>query len=207
MPGNFVHVPSAPNFIRNSELGFKGLIAPDLWKKSIPTREECLQFFQDDPGAPTYEQVQFLASETHGGTHFGSMASDTNHADFNFIRTLFECKMLDKNNPFFIGFVHHLRVDSDFYADSKICNILAFSKDAESNKEDAMQSLHADWDKTNRMIGEWYPEVLEMIDRFPEKARKVIKFIDGTPRYIELERMHEFIERMRQLRTIDEMLT
>ena len=44
MPGYFVHIASAPEDIRSSVVGVKGLIVADLWKKHTPSKEEYVQF-------------------------------------------------------------------------------------------------------------------------------------------------------------------
>ena len=206
MPGYFVHIASASEVIRTSKLGFKGLIAPDLWKKNTPTEYEYSQFFYDCSNAPSYEQVKFLCSETHGGTHFGENASITNHADFALIATLFATRQLDIDNPFFKGYIHHLRVDKNFYSDSSIFNEVAFNHDYLKNIEMAKETLHNDWNKTNHSISQWYPEVRVMISSLPQRAQDIIQFKEGVPKYIELNKMHSFIETMRQLKSIDELL-
>ena len=206
MPGYFVHIGSAPEDVRSSALGLKGLIAPDLWKKHTPTESEYHQFFDNFTEAPSYEQVKFLCSAEHGGTHFGSKPSDTNHADFEFLSTLFAQGQFDANNPFFKGYIHHLRVDKNFYADTSLCDGAAFEKDFAVDKEAAMANLHRDWDKTNFAISIWYPEVVNIVCTMPEKVQKVIDFAEGDTKYVALEPMKLFIENMRMPRSIEELL-
>lgn len=206
MPGYLVHIVSASEDLRSSKLGFKGLIAPDLWKKHTPTYDEYLQFFYECFDAPSYEQVKLLCSDTHGGTHFGKKSSITNCADFAFIATLFATKQLDSENPFFKGYIHHLRVDKNFYADSSICDRISFNNDFVENRELARETLHNDWDKTNNSISQWYPEVRVMISALPRKAQDIIQFVDGIPQYISLDKMHIFIENMHQFKSIEELL-
>ena len=178
MPGYFVHIGSASDDVRSSALGLKGLIAPDLWKKHTPTESEYLQFFEGCPDAPSYEQVKLLCSAEHGGTHFGSKPSDTNHADFAFISDLFESGKLDANNLFFKGYVHHLRVDKNFYADASLCDAQAFENDRVINNEAAMA----------------------------EKVQKVIAFAEGSTKYVFLTPMKKFIQDMRKPRSLEELL-
>lgn len=206
MPGYFVHIASAPDDVRSSALGLKGLIAPDLWKKNTPTESEYLQFFENCPGAPSYEQVKLLCSAEHGGTHFGSKPGDTSHADFAFIANLFESGKLDANNLFFKGYVHHLRVDKNFYADATLCDGTTFENDRAVDKETAMATLHNDWNKTNFAISSWYPEVVDVVSTMPEKVQKVISFAEGSPKYIAFAPLKPFIQNMRKPRSLAELL-
>lgn len=207
MPGYFVHIASAPDDVRSSTLGLKGLIAPDLWKRHSPTESEYIQFFDNCHNAPTYEQVKFLCSVEHGGTHFGSEPGDTNHANFVFISTLFSTSQFDANNLFFKGYIHHLKVDEAFYADAALCNGTAFEKDFAIDKETAMADLHLDWNKTNFAISNWYPEVINLISTMPEEVQKVIGFAEGSTKYVALTQMKEFMENMRKSRSIEELLS
>lgn len=207
MPGYFVHIASAPEDVRSSTLGLKGLIAPDLWKWHTPTESEYFQFFDQCPDAPSYEQVKFLCSVEHGGTHFGSEPGDTNHADFTFLSTLFATGQFDADNLFFKGYIHHLRVDKTFYADTSLCDGTAFEKDYAVDKETAMEVLHLDWDKTNFAISNWYPEVVNVVSAMPEEVRKVIGFAEGNTKYVALTPMKLFIQDMRKYRSMAELLT
>jgi len=205
MPGYFVHLASAPEDVRSSEIGLKGLIAPDLWKKKTPTVEEYLDFFAGCFDAPSYAVVKSLCDLKHGGTHFGSEPGDTNHADFTFLSELFAKGILEES-LFFKGFIHHLRVDKNFYADSSICDATAFDKDFIADEQKAMNDLHLDWDKTNYALSCWYPEVVELISGMPEKVQNVIQFVEGKTKYVALEPMKRFIEGMRQPRSLEELL-
>lgn len=206
MPGYFVHIASAPDDVRSSTIGLKGLIAPDLWKKHTPTETEYNKFFENCSGAPTYEQVKFLCSVEHGGTHFGPNPGYTNLADFAFLANLFATAQLDANNLFFKGYIHHLRVDKSFYADTSICNGVAFETDFATNKEIAMADLHLDWDKTNFAISEWYPEVVDVVSTMPEEVQKVIGFAEGHTKYVFLVPMKQFMQNMRKARSMEELL-
>lgn len=206
MPGYFVHIASAPDDIRSSTLGLKGLVAPDLWKKSTPTEEEYLTFFNGCEGAPSYQQILLLCSLEHGGTHFGSKPGDTNHADFELLKSLFSGGQLDANNMFFKGYVHHLRVDHDFYADESICNSNAFTADYAKDAKSAMDTLHKDWDNTNQALATWYPEVKNVISAMPSKVQKVIGFAEGKTKYVALDPMHSFVEAMREPKSLRQLM-
>ena len=205
MPGYFVHIASAPDDIRNSDEGLKGLIAPDLWKKSTPTEEEYLEFFKGCKNPPSYNQVLLICSLEHGGTHFGSKPGDTNHADFKKIKTLFLRGQFD-NSIFFKGYVHHLRVDHDFYSDESICNGKKFMDDCEKDEKSAVKELHLDWDKTNEALARWYPEVKKIVSTMPSKVQKVIGFAEGDTKYVALEPMHKFVEAMKQPKSLSQLL-
>lgn len=205
MPGYFVHIASAPEDVRSSSIGLKGLIAPDLWKKHTPTETEYNQFFENCSEKPTYEQVKFLCSVEHGGTHFGPNPSYTNLADFALLANLFATAQLD-NNLFFKGYIHHLMVDKSFYADPSICDGVTFETDLATNKENAMKDLHLDWDKTNSAIAEWYPEVVDVVASMPKEIQKVIGFAEGPTKYVALAPMRQFMQNMRKSRSMEELL-
>lgn len=206
MPGYFIHIASASKDIRNSKLALKGIIAPDLWKWKTPTLEEYSNFFNDLSNSPSYEQVQFLCSLEHGGTHFGSSPSDTSHANFTLLKELFATGQLDADNPFFKGYIHHLHVDYKFYSDESICNIKLFNKDYSIDAKATSDLAHSDWDKTNTAIAKWYPEVLDIISTMPKEIQEIISFIDGTPKYISLNSIHQFIQNMQKEQTLSELL-
>lgn len=182
------------------------MIAPDLWKKHTPTEIEYLQFFNDCEGAPSYEQVQLLCSTEHGGTHFGSNFIDTYHAGFKFLSYLFERGQFEADNLFFKGYVHHLRVDKNFYENSSIFDRTLFVKDLDIDKKTAIADLHQDWDKTNFTISSWYPEIINVMYNMPEKVQKVIGFADGNTKYVNLTPMKQFIKDMRKPRSMNELL-
>lgn len=206
MPGYFIHIGSAPEDVRSSTLGLKGLIAPDLWKKHTPTESEYIQFFDNCTDAPSYEQVKFLCSSEHGGTHFGSRPNDTNHANIEFLSAMFASGQFDSDNLFFKGYIHHLRVDREFYANPVLCNGTAFEKDLSIDKETTRTNLHHDWDKTNFAISSWYPEIINIVSTMPEQVQKVISFAKGDTKYVALTPLKQFIENMRIPRSVEELL-
>jgi len=205
MPGYFVHIASAPEDIRSSVVGVKGLIVADLWKKHTPSKEEYVQFFKGCENAPTYDQILLMCSLEHGGTHFGSKPSETNNANFQLIKDLFDSGQF-ATTMFFKGYVHHLRVDHDFYADKSICNGEAFMADFKKEEESAVKALHLDWDKTNQALADWYPEVKKLVSDMPNEVKKVIGFATGDTQYVSLTPMHEFVEAMRQPKNLYQLL-
>lgn len=206
MPGYFVHLGSAPESVRSSELGLKGLIAPDLWKWNTPSKEEYYEFFSGCvETAPSYQQILTLCDITHGGTHFGTSQGDTNHADFTLLKSMFSNGELPLNQ-FMFGYIHHLRVDEKFYSRSDICDMHTFNKNYALDSQNAMDTLHLDWDKSNKVISEWYPEVVNAITDMPETVKNVVQFKDGAPVYISLNHLKEFMEDLRRQRSIDELL-
>lgn len=206
MPGYFVHIASSPDDIRSSKLGIKGVIAPDLWKKHTPTELEYTSFFGDCLNAPSYEQVKSLCSIEHGGTHFVSKSSDTNHANFKLLEKMFEEGQLDATNLFFKGYVHHLKVDYNFYSNTLLCDNVEFERDFAADEKMAMSELHSDWDKTNFAISKWYPETIQIISTMPEKVRNVVNFVEGDCKYISLIPMKQFIEEMRRPKSLKKLL-
>ncbi len=212
MPGYFAHIACASVALRSSRLALKGLIAPDAWKLAAPTEEAYLAFFRDCPEGnesfkvPAYEDILLLCSERHSGTHFGEKVGATNHTNLALFEELFTSGRLDASNPFYIGYLHHLRTDIDFYADSTACDHEAFNRDKAQNEKWAMEILHADWDKTNQFICDWYPEVPGMVSLLPPSEREKIGFVNGVPHYIKPAGMHVFIERMRRFDTFEELL-
>lgn len=210
MPGYFVHFGCANPAICRSILGRKGLIAPDFFKWEIPTKEQYEDFFANCKGEgeiPTYEEICFVCDESHGRTHFSPSQDpgDTNHADFDFLKTAFESGKL-KYTDFWWGFIHHLRTDYEFYANPSICDMEKFDADYNNDSKSAMDTLHEDWDKTNGTIAKWYPEVASYLDDMPENVRNIVKFTQGETVYINIHEMTVFMDMMRQERSIDELL-
>ena len=206
MPGYLIHLASSNEELRKNSLSFKGLVAPDLWKKETPTEEEYREFFAGETFPPSYEQVLLLCDAAHGGTHFGSKFSDTNHADLNKIVELFSNKKLNSINPFFTGYFQHLLVDKLFYKDTSICDQEQFDADFSTDKDTAMNTLHIDWDKINQSIVTAYPEIRSSVPKLPAKARSRIGFVNGKPVYINPVSLRAFIEKMQKFKTLDEIL-
>lgn len=178
MPGYFIHLASAPEKLRNSKIGLLGIIAPDLWKKHTPTELEYDKLFSKCViDKPRYEEVLLLCDASHGGTHFGSEPSDTNHANFSAIRKILEDGKLDGNSLFITGYMHHLQV------------------------------LHNDWNKTNLALATLYPDLNSIIKTMPEKVQTVVEFKNGTPTYISLDLLFSFIEEMRKKIVLTDLIS
>lgn len=143
---------------------------------------------------PRYEEVLLLCDASHGGTHFGSEPSDTNHANFSAIRKILEDGKLDGNSLFITGYMHHLMVDKLFYSNKSICDIDKFNKDFNEHPDLAKQVLHNDWNKTNLALATLYPDLNSIIKTMPEKVQTVVEFKNGTPTYISLDLLFSFIE-------------
>ena len=207
MPGYFIHLASAPTSLRYDPLALKGFIAPDVWKATIPTYDEYEKFFNNckDIRGIDYEQILRLCDLSHGGTHFGSNPRDTNHADFQYIY-----KMISNNqlliSSFLIAYIHHLRVDTMFYSRNDICDYASFKKDYAVNAEKAMDTLHLDWDKTNKSILNWYPELVSLMKYMPEDVKKVVQFTEGEPHYINLGSLKEFMDDFRHEHSIKQLI-
>ncbi len=197
MPGYFIHLVAAPEEIRNSKLGALGLIAPDFWQKYAPTEEEYIEFFQGCEDFPTYEQILMLCSKEHGGTHFGVKSRCNTSTDFGIINQMIEENKIDSNNMFIKGFIQHLKVDEAFYTDRTYFDVDTYRLDYAVNNKKTIGRLHKEWDRTNLVITKWYPEAKNAIHKLPERACKVIAFTKGKLRYVNLEELHEFIEKMR----------
>ena len=208
MPGYFIHLASAPEKLRNSKIGLLGIIAPDLWKKHTPTELEYDKLFSECViDKPRYEEVLLLCDASHGGTHFGSEPSDTNHANFSAIRKILEDGKLDGNSLFITGYMHHLMVDKLFYSNKSICDIDKFNKDFNEHPDLAKQVLHNDWNKTNLALATLYPDLNSIIKTMPEKVQTVVEFKNGTPTYISLDLLFSFIEEMRKKIVLTDLIS
>ena len=195
MPGNVIHLGGAPKEFQETKLGRLGLIAPDYWKWEKPTLEDYKNFFEGCENAPTYEEVEYLCSLEHGGTHFGSEQGDTNHADFGILANAFNNGKLDKTNPFYLSYVHHLRLDKCFYANPDLFDQISFENDYSKDDKETMKRLHLDWDNTNDLIQQWFPKVCTSLTDMPQKVKDIVKFVEGKPKYVQPIPLKAFMEK------------
>lgn len=196
-PGFGLHLGSTNEENLGSKLIVLGVAAPDYFKWDPLTQERYEKFFKGCENAPKYEEIQYLCDLKHGGTHFGSEPGDTNHANFKVLAEAFSNGILDAENPFYIGYLHHLRVDQRFYADPTLFNQELFDSDYKSNSEETMARLHRDWDNTNDALLKCFPKVRDILRGMPQEVQDIVKFEEGEPKYISLKLVINFVNGMK----------
>lgn len=205
MPGYLMHIDCAPEIIRNSKVGLKGIIAPDLWKSHTPTQEEYSSFFANCIDVPRYEEILMLCNSSHGGTHFGSPSYYTSRTNFSMIRNLFLSGKLDSSNIFFTGFMHHLYVDNAFYSDKNLFDSDKFFADYLQNPVLAKQTLHNDWDAINLHLATMNPELISVLDFMPDEVKAFVKFSSSKTTYASFF-IFDFMQEMRKKAVLTELI-
>ena len=110
-----------------------------------------------------------------------------------------------KTNPFYRGYVWHLLTDAIMYGylniDAKFMKVLQENQGNPNLEEVKMRErkkLHADWDKTNALVRDTYPEIT-----LPEEVKElgVVQFIEEVDLvYVDWHILKDTIE---YLRTFD----
>lgn len=185
MPGYYIHLASSSEESRKNRSFVYGLEAPDLLKKYYKdnglewTKEKYKQI--KTPDMPDFSCFEARIQEkesilNNAGMHYGvSSNPDISH----FWNTL---SVIEKQNPFYIGYLWHLLTDLMIY---KYLNIEEKLNNSATNNEkntnlEELQKLHSDWDKINTKVRTTYrdviltPEVIEL---------NVVKFISDTHTY------------------------
>lgn len=211
MPGYYVHYASCyPRSLENRSFVL-GLEAPDILKKHIKVygvdgaRAKYNSIRTDD--MPEYDELlpRILQKEnvnSKDGLHYGvSSNPDVKTCWSNFSDE-------QKKNPFYMGYVTHLLQDLVIYRkldiDSKFQKVLE-QYDSDVNIDSIMKAevkkLHDDWDKTNALVRDNYPEVV-LSDEVKELG--VVKYInEGDLVYVDWHALKKCIEYLRTFDTLN----
>ena len=209
MPGYYLHFAACQVDLLKNRSFVLGVEAPDLLKKHVKVCggiEEAHAKYDSlrTSEMPEYCELQtrILQKESAGndeGLHFGVRSQPDVQACW---ASLTEEK---KANPFYRGYIWHLLTDAIMYGrlniNAKFQNFLK-KNDGRPNIEDLykaeVKKLHADWDKTNALVRDTYPEVI-----LPEEVMElgVVQFIEkGDLVYVDWHILKDTIE---YLRTFD----
>ena len=209
MPGYYLHFAACREDSLKNRSFVLGVEAPDILKKHVKfyggveaahAKYDSLRTSE----MPAYSELQarILQKERAGsneGLHYGLSSKPDVIACWNGLSEK------QKENPFYRGYVWHLLTDAIMYGrlniDAKFMKVLQENEgnpNLEEIKVNARKSLHDDWDKTNALVRDRYPEIA-----IPEEVQElgVVKFIEeGDLVYVDWHILEDTIE---YLRTFD----
>ena len=206
MPGYYLHLAACGGELLKNRSFVLGVEAPDILKKHFKdaggdiekarTKYNSLKT-GDMPDYSDFE-VRVQQKESRGkleGMHYGKSSSTNVKA---FWDSLTEEQ---KNTAFYRGYAWHLLTDAIMYAvldiDSRFAKVLGDNLYNEELRWKEVEKLHSDWDKTNSLVRERYPEV----ELTPEvEELNVVGFETGELVYVDWCSLKETID---FLRTID----
>lgn len=212
MPGYYLHLAACGgNSLKNRSFVL-GVEAPDILKKHVKFcggMEQARAKYNSlcTSEMPEYSELlpRILQSETaysNEGLHYGLSSNPDIRACWSGL------SKIQKATPFYRGYVWHLLTDAIIYGrlniDAKFQKLLDENQ-GKSNIEEIMnrevKKLHTDWDKTNALVRDTYPEV-----SLPDEVKElgVVKFInDGELVYVDWPLLKETIDYLRTFDPID----
>lgn len=211
MPGYYVHYASCYLRSLGNRSFVLGLEAPDMLKKHVKVygvdgaRTKYNSLRTND--MPEYDELlpRILQKETinsKDGLHYGVSSNPD-------VKTCWaNLSVEQKKNPFYRGYVTHLLQDLAIYGridiDSKFQKVLEqhdANVDLDSIRKVEVKKLHDDWDKTNALVRDTYPEVV-LSDEVKELG--VVKYInEGDLVYVDWRVLKECIDYLRTFDTLN----
>lgn len=211
MPGYAIHYVSClPKLLENASF-VKGVESPDILKKwfKMGGIELARKNYQNiwEKGMPDFKVFEERIQETESGTltkglHYGPSSNP------NIIFFWINLSPEEKNNPFYKGYLWHLLTDYAIYKklniDAKFSETLKRFENKPSFdilKKNEIARLHKDWDKTNQLVKDTYPNFwlpTEVVNL------NVVNFISGEPYYVEWEVLKETIDFLRTLNCLED---
>lgn len=206
MPGYYLHLAACKESSLENRSFVLGVEAPDMLKKHVKfcggieaarTKYESLRTSE----MPEYGELQPRIlqkenAENNDGLHYG----------FSSNPDIKECwsglSETQKANPFYKGYVWHLLTDAIMYGrldiETKLKKVLQDhqeSSDIDELYKAERQKLHDDWNKTNALVRETYPEVT-LTEEVKELG--VVKFItEGELVYVDWDLLRDTIDYLR----------
>lgn len=210
MPGYYIHLAACPVDTLKNRSFVLGVEAPDLLKKYYKI---CCG--SEKAGAkfnvirtnmtPEYNQLkkrveQKESAKSNEGLHYGLSSNPDVRACWD------DLDPVKKANPFYRGYVWHLLTDKLIYSklniDEKFHNVLEKKEhvDIDELRKEEVKKLHSDWDKTNALVRDTYPEVA-LTDEVKELG--VVQFASGELVYVSWEVLKDTIEYLRSFNPIN----
>lgn len=209
MPGYYLHLVSCGGHSLENRSFVLGVEAPDILKKHVKfcggienarTKYDSLRTSE----MPEYSELQARIQQketanSNEGLHYGLSSCPDIKACWSGLTDK------QRENPFYRGYVWHLLTDAIMYGrldiNSKFQKVLdenQWQPDMEKFRNNEVKKLHADWDKTNSLVRDTYPDVI-LTEEVKELG--VVQFIDeGDLVYVEWPLLKETID---YLRTFD----
>lgn len=209
MPGYYLHLASCGGHSLENRSFVLGVEAPDILKKhvkvygGIDAAHAKYNELRTDQ-MPEYSELQPRIQQkekanSNDGLHYGISSQPNVKACWHALSET------QKMNPFYKGYVWHLLTDAIMYRrldiEAKFQKVLEENqscKNIEAFMNEEVKKLHADWDKTNALVRDTYPEVL-LTDEVKELG--VVQFVnEGDLTYIDWPLIKATID---YLRTFD----
>lgn len=186
MPGYYLHLAACGGDSLKNRSFVLGVEAPDILKKHVKVcggidaahaKYDLLRTSE----MPEYCELQARIlqkerADSNEGLHYGLSSKPDIRACWSGLSET------QKVNPFYRGYVWHLITDAIVYRrlniDAKFMKVLQENKENPNMEEVKMnerKKLHADWDKTNALVRDTYPEVT-----LPDEVKElgVVQFIE-----------------------------
>ncbi len=186
MPGYYLHFAACGGDSLKNRSFVLGVEAPDILKKHVKVCGgiEAAHAKYDSirtSEMPEYCELQARIlqkerADSNEGLHYGLSSKPDIRACWSGLSET------QKANPFYRGYVWHLITDAIMYGrlniDAKFMKVLQENKgnpNLEEVKMNEREKLHADWDKTNALVRDTYPEVT-----LPDEVKElgVVQFIE-----------------------------
>lgn len=209
MPGYYLHFAACGRDLLKNRSFVLGVEAPDILKKHVKVCDGIEAAHAKYDSLRTSEMPEYYEllprilqkerADSSEGLHYGlSSKPDIRTCWLGLTET-------QKANPFYRGYVWHLITDAIMYRrldiDSKFMKVLKKNEgnpNLEEVKMNERKKLHADWDKTNALVRDTYPEIT-----LPNEVKElgVVQFIEeGDLVYVDWHILKDTID---YLRTFD----
>ena len=206
MPGYYLHLAACGGDSLKNRSFVLGVEAPDILKKHVKicggieaahAKYDSLRTSE----MPEYCELQarILQKEranSNEGLHYGLSSKPDIRACWSGLSET------QKANPFYRGYVWHLITDAIMYGrlniDAKFMKVLqenAGNPNLEELKMNERKKLHDDWNKTNALVRDTYPEVT-----LPDEVKElgVVQFIEeGELVYVDWHILKDTIDYMK----------
>ena len=206
MPGYYLHFAACGGDSLKNRSFVLGVEAPDILKKHVKVCGgiEAAHAKYDSirtSEMPEYTELQSRIlqkerADSNEGLHYGLSSKPDIRACWSGLSET------QKANPFYRGYVWHLITDAIMYGrlniDAKFMKVLQENKgnpNLEEVKMNEREKLHADWDKTNALVRDTYPEVT-----LPDEVKElgVVQFIEeGELVYVDWHILKDTIDYLR----------
>ena len=206
MPGYYLHFAACGGDSLKNRSFVLGVEAPDILKKHVKVCGGIEAAHAKYDSIRTSEMPEYCELQTrilqkeradsNEGLHYGLSSKPDIRACWSGLSET------QKANPFYRGYVWHLITDAIMYGrlniDAKFMKVLQENKgnpNLEEVKMNEREKLHADWDKTNALVRDTYPEVT-----LPDEVKElgVVQFIEeGELVYVDWHILKDTIDYLR----------
>lgn len=212
MPGYYIHLAACGGHSLENRSFVLDVEAPDILKKHVKVYggiDAAHAKYNElrTKEMPEYSELQPRiqqkeAANSNDGLHYGLSSQPNVKACW------YSLSEKQKSNPFYRGYVWHLLTDAIMYRrldiDAKFQKVMDENKDHQDVEElwkSEVKKLHTDWDKTNALVRDTYPEAL-LTDEVKELG--VVQFIaEGDLVYVNWPLLKATIDYLRTFDPLD----